>query len=294
MPGEPRCKLKRRGDAFSFYGGEGVRHPTHPGIELEAEAGLEIDDSRSKGARRLTEVATADVIRNGAGVDIQRIEYIDEVGLDFDLGVFPNQTHVGQAESLGKIHIEVAVLRPGKGVAPNSRRRDEGGCELSRIVCDGICIVWNSEVVVAELIIVRAGTCSARAWKVASGFEGAIAGAAESSAVVGRTQALESVVALVAVDLVPRRISRCPPVTGVEGKDSANRPAAGYLLFPVMAAAKDGRLPDAKELEVIGNVEIRPSIREPGVVKIGAAVVWARIRIKTMAPGILRLQRESL
>src|SRR5258708_1160640 len=140
MPGEPRCKLKRRGDAFSFYGGEGVRHATHPGIELEAEAGLEIDDSRSKGARRLTEVATADVIRNGAGVDIQRIEYIDEVGLDFDLGVFPNQTHVGQAESLGKIHIEVAVLRPGQGVAPNSRRGDEGGCELSRSLCDGICM----------------------------------------------------------------------------------------------------------------------------------------------------------
>ena len=59
---------------------------------LEAEAGLEIDDSRSKSARSLTEVATADVIRNGAGVDIQRIEYIDEVGLDFDLGVFSNQT----------------------------------------------------------------------------------------------------------------------------------------------------------------------------------------------------------
>jgi hypothetical protein len=37
------------------------RHlPSRPG--LEAEAGLEIDNSRSEGARRLAEVATANVI----------------------------------------------------------------------------------------------------------------------------------------------------------------------------------------------------------------------------------------
>src|SRR6185437_15083404 len=102
-----------------------VRRPPPP--KSEAEARLEIDNSRSEGARRLTEVATANVVRKGGGVDIQRIEYIDEVGLDFDLGVFPDHTHIRQAESLGKIHIEVAVLGPGKSVAPCSWRRDEGG-----------------------------------------------------------------------------------------------------------------------------------------------------------------------
>jgi hypothetical protein len=221
-----------------------VRHATHPEGELEAKAGLEIDDSRSKSARRLTEVATANVVRNSSGVDIQRIEYIDEVGLDLDPRAFSNHTHLRQAESLGKIHIEVAVRGPGKGVAPNSRRGNKGGCELPGIVCNGICVVRNREVVVAELIVVCAGNRSAGVWKVASGLEGVIAGASGSSAVVERAQALEPVVAFVAVDLVPCRINRSPPVTGVKGEDSADRPSAGDLLSPVMAAVKEGRLPD--------------------------------------------------
>src|SRR6202042_1547832 len=104
---------------------------------------------------------------------------------------FSNYAHLGQAESLGKIHIEVAVPGPGKAVAPNSRRGNKGGCELSGIVCNGIRVVRNREVVVAELIVFSAGRRSARVGKVASGLEGVIVGALESSAVVEGTQALE-------------------------------------------------------------------------------------------------------
>lgn len=56
---------------------------------LEAEAPLKSDDSRSKRARRLAEVGICDVGVEAAGINVQVIEEIENVRLDFKVGVFP-------------------------------------------------------------------------------------------------------------------------------------------------------------------------------------------------------------
>ena len=61
-----------------------------------------------------------------------------------------------------------------------------------------------------------------------------------------------------------------------------------------MTATKDGRLPDAKELEVIPGVEIGLTVGKTSVVEIGAAEIRTRISVETMGPGVLRIQREIL
>ena len=157
---------------------------------LEVEACLQIDRSRCERARRLTQVRICDVRRETAGVDVQQVQSVEHVGLNLELRIFAQYSHFGQAERFGDGEIQIAISGTRKGVAAEPWRRDDVGCRLSGIVGNGIRVVRNRKVVIAELIIVR--TCVRSAWvgKVASGFEGVAAGAMEGGSVIKRTQTL--------------------------------------------------------------------------------------------------------
>ena len=181
-----------------------------------------------------------------------------------------------------------------KGVANESRRRDEVICGLSGKVGNRILIVRDHEVVVGELIIVRTCIGSSGVGKIVSCFEGVVAGAIASSSKVVGTQVLESVVAGIAIDLMWRVIDRSPPIAGVNAEYAAERPSTDDLLYPAMAAVKENRLPDAKDLERLIDVEVRPPIGVAGVVKVRVAKIRAGVGIHAVAPGILRLRGEGV
>src|SRR5580704_7789983 len=61
-----------------------------------------------------------------------------------------------------------------------------------------------------------------------------------------------------------------------------------------MAAAKEDRLPDTKDLNRLVDVEVRPSVGELGVVKIRVAKIRAGVCIQAVAPGILPLRGEGV
>ncbi len=91
-------------------------HPFQLGIQqqLEAEASLEIDDSRSQRALRLAKVGSLNVGRDAAGVDVRYVKDVEHVGLDFDLRVFAQDSHVGQTEGFGDGDVDIPVMR-GQG-----------------------------------------------------------------------------------------------------------------------------------------------------------------------------------
>src|SRR5580692_7445031 len=61
-----------------------------------------------------------------------------------------------------------------------------------------------------------------------------------------------------------------------------------------MAAAKENRLPEAKDLERLIDVEIRPPIGVAGVVQVRVQRIRAGVGIHAAAPGILRLRGEGV
>jgi len=225
---------------------EGVRLSTHPGEKLEAEANLEVDDSRSERARRLAKVGVSNVSRQAAGVNVQQVEGVEHVGLDFEVGVFSEDRNPGQAEALGNVQIDVTVSRTGKLVAAASRSRDECTCDLSWIVGDRIRVVRNFKIVIDELIVVRASVCGAGVGEIATCLEGAVVRVTQSLAIVVGAQVLEPIVTGEAIDLVRSLIDGRPPIAGVKGHDATERPAASDLLSPVIASMKENRLPDTK------------------------------------------------
>ena len=79
----------------------------------------------------------------------------------------------------------------------------------------------------------------------------------------------------------------------MSGEYAAERPSTDDLLYPGMAAAKENRLPDTKDLERLIDVEIRPPICIVGIEEIGTAKVWSRIGIPAMCPGVLHINREA-
>src|SRR5580698_7659196 len=85
-----------------------------------------------------------------------------------------------------------------------------------------------------------------------------------------------------------------PSIAGVICPYPAERPSTGDLLCPVVAAVKDHRLPDAKELERLVDVKVRPSVRILGMIQIGIAAVWAGVGIHAMRPRVLCFRREGV
>src|SRR5262249_8952517 len=108
------------------------------------------------------------------------------------------------------------------------------------------------------------------------------------------TQVLESVVTGIAVDLMWRGVDRSPAVAGVDAEYAAEGPSADNLLHPAMAAVKEDRLPDAKDLERLIDVEVRPPIGKSGVVKVSVTKIWTRVGIHAVGPGILPLRVEGV
>jgi len=95
-----------------------------------------------------------------------------------------------------------------------------------------------------------------------------------------RPQVGVSVAAVVAVDLVRLLINRRPSKARMKGHDSAERPSSSDLFRPTVATAKDHRLPDAKDLERLVDVEIRPAV---GVCRI------IEIRIREYGPELVSM-----
>src|ERR1700678_3060826 len=61
-----------------------------------------------------------------------------------------------------------------------------------------------------------------------------------------------------------------------------------------MAAVKDNRPPDTKNLEGLIDVVVRSSIGVLRIVQIGIAIIGARIGIHAVGPGILRFRGERM
>ena len=109
--------------------------------ELEVEARLNIDGSRSERIGCLTKVRICDVGRYRARVDVQQVEDVEHVGFEFQLRAFAQNFHVGQTEALTEGDIDIPISGARKRVALDSWRRNEGGRRLARIIRDGSGII---------------------------------------------------------------------------------------------------------------------------------------------------------
>src|ERR1700676_2379298 len=91
-----------------------ARLVTRPALNLEAEASLEVDNSRAQPRRRLAEVGIGNVGRDGGRRDIQEIEHIQQIGFDFDPRILSEPAYPRQSERLGDVKIGISIPRTGK------------------------------------------------------------------------------------------------------------------------------------------------------------------------------------
>ena len=96
-------------------------------IGSEAEASLYIDGSGSERPRRLAKIRILDIGREVAWVDVQQVKDVEHVGLEFETRAFAQDSHIGKTEGFRDGGIDILVSGARKGVAIDSRRRDEAG-----------------------------------------------------------------------------------------------------------------------------------------------------------------------
>ena len=89
---------------------------------LEAEAGLQVDDSASEGIGGLAEVVRLNVSHDAGGDEVEVVEEVKGVGTDLQPGVLAEDWHFGQAEGFCKASIERFISRAIPRVSGHTRK----------------------------------------------------------------------------------------------------------------------------------------------------------------------------
>src|SRR5882762_7775928 len=160
----------------------------------------------------------------------------------------------------------------------DTRRRREGGAKEGRI--------WRrrGEIRCAALRKVR----------VRSSLECITAGAGARAAQVGsREQRPVTACCAVGVSVIDVH-HWSPGESRVDIEDAAERPAAGDLFQPAVAAAEEDRLPYAKKLKCLAHVVVAASVIQVVVIGVGLFRIRRGTRVHALRPGELSVGLELM
>src|SRR5215469_3355823 len=207
-------------------------------LNLEGEACLKVDGSRSQTPLRLPKVEQGDVVGDAGWVEVQIVEEVEEVGADLNLRVFTQARDPRQTECLRQACVEISVAWTGEGITSDSwrLRNGSGGWKFppqGKRRLQEVWLVWTGlrKVFVHSISHERPG------------FECSVAGILSCPAEIGGGPQLGVATAREVELSAWNVVDGCPWESGMNVQASTDRPASGHFFNPGVVAVEEDWLP---------------------------------------------------